>query len=204
MKLRTLKLEDANRMLEWMHNDDIVSNLGKNFKSYTLQDCKDFISHSQTDNSNLHLAITDDTDNYMGTVSLKHIVDNTAEFAIVLHPNAIGLGYARFAIRKILSIGFNKLNLKEIYWNVLKSNIRAIKCYDKNGYKRFVPDGVKYLTWEGGGTALLHKINSIGTRSPKKNSSKHSNPIKAFYLFVIKKLYLQFYQFSKNYRRISL
>lgn len=203
MKLRTLKIEDANRMLEWMHNDDIVSNLGKNFKSYTLQDCKDFISHLQTDNSNLHLAITDDTDNYMGTVSLKHIVDNTAEFAIVLHSNAIGLGYARFAIRKILSIGFNKLNLKEIYWNVLKSNIRAIKCYNKNGYKRFVPDGVKYLTW-GGGTALLHKINSIGTRSPKKNSSKHSNPIKAFYLFVIKKLYLQFYQFSKTYRRISL
>lgn len=146
MKLRTLKLEDANRMLEWMHNDDIVSNLGKNFKSFSLQDCKDFISHSQTDNSNLHLAITDDTDNYMGTVSLKHIVDNTAEFAIVLHSNAIGLGYARFAIRKILLIGFNKLNLKEIYWNVLKSNIRAIKCYNKNGYKRFVPDSVKYLT----------------------------------------------------------
>lgn len=202
MKLRTLKLEDANRMLEWMHNDDIVCNLGKNFKSYILQDCKDFISHSQTDNSNLNLAIIDDTGNYMGTVSLKHIVDGTAEFAIVLHPNAIGLGYARFAIRKILSIGFNKLNLKEIYWNVLKSNIRAIKCYDKNGYKRFVPDTVKYLTWRG--TALLHKINSIGTRSPKKNSSKPSNPIKAFYVFVIKKLYLQFYQFSKTYRSISL
>ena len=145
MKLRALKLEDANRMLEWMHNDDIVSNLGKNFKSYTLQDCKDFISHSQTDKSNLNLAITDDKDNYMGTVSLKHIIDNTAEFAIVLHPKAIGLGYARFAIRKILLIGFNKLNLKEIYWNVLKSNIRAIKCYDKNGYERFVPDSVKYL-----------------------------------------------------------
>ena len=127
MKLRALKLEDANRMLEWMHNDDIVSNLGKNFKSYTLQDCKVFISHSQTDNSNLNLAITDDKDNYMGTVSLKHVVDNTAEFAIVLHPNAIGLGYARFAIPEILSIGFNKLNLKEIYWNVHKSNKRAIK-----------------------------------------------------------------------------
>lgn len=149
MKLRALKLEDANRMLEWMHNDDIVSNLGKNFKSYTLQDCKDFISHSRTDKSNLNLAITDDKDNYMGTVSLKHIIDNTAEFAIVLHPKAIGLGFARFAIHNILSIGFNKLNLKEIYWNVLKSNIRAIKCYDKNGYERFVPDSVKYLTLGG-------------------------------------------------------
>lgn len=153
MKLRTLKLEDANRMLEWMHNDDIVRNLGKNFKSYTLQDCKAFICQSQADNSNLHLAITDDTDNYMGTVSLKHVVDHTAEFAIVLHPNAIGLGYARFAIHKILSLGFNKLNLKEVYWNVLKSNIRAIKCYDKNGYNRFVPDTIQYLTRGGYNTS---------------------------------------------------
>ena len=155
MKLRALKLEDANRMLEWMHNDDIVSNLGKNFKSYTLQDCKNFISHSQTDKSNLHLAITDDADNYMGTVSLKHIVDNTAEFAIVLHPNAIGQGYAKFAIHQILSIGFNELSLKEIYWYVHKSNSRAIKCYDKNGYERFVPDSDKYLILGGYSTTSL-------------------------------------------------
>ena len=120
MKLRALKLEDANRMLEWMHNDDIVSNLGKNFKSYTLQDCKDFISHSQTDKSNLNLAITDDKDNYMGTVSLKHIIDNTAEFAIVLLPKAIGLGYARFAFHKILSIGLKNLISKKSIGMYLK------------------------------------------------------------------------------------
>ena len=202
MKLRALKLEDANRMLAWMHNDDIVSNLGKNFKSYTLQDCKDFISHSQTDKSNLNLAITDDKDNYMGTVSLKHIIDNTAEFAIVLHPKAIGLGFARFAIHNILSIGFNKLNLKEIYWNVLKSNIRAIKCYDKNGYERFVPDSVKYLTL---------RVQHFFTRSillvqdhQRRILQSIAIQLKLFIYSLLKKLYLQFYLFSKTYRSISL
>ena len=203
MKLRALKLEDANRMLEWMHNDDIVSNLGKNFKSYTLQDCKDFISHSQTDKSNLNLAITDDKDNYMGTVSLKHIIDNTAEFAIVLHPKAIGLGFARFAIHNILSIGFNKLNLKEIYWNVLKSNIRAIKCYDKNGYERFVPDSVKYLTLGGVQHFFTRSILLVQDHQRRIYQSI-AIQLKLFIYSLLKKLYLQFYLFSKTYRSISL
>ena len=50
--------------------------------------------------------------------------------------------------------GFNKLSLKEIYWYVHKSNSRAIKCYDKNGYKRFVPDSDKYLILGGYSTSL--------------------------------------------------
>lgn len=203
MKLRALKLEDANRMLEWMHNDDIVSNLGKNFKSYTLQDCEDFIIHSQTDNSNLNLAITDDKDNYMGTVSLKHIIEDCAEFAIVLHPKAIGLGYARFAIHKILSIGFNKLNLKEIYWNVLKSNIRAIKCYDKNGYERFVLDSVKYLIWGGVQHFFTRSILLVQDHQRRIYQSI-AIQLKLFIYSLLKKLYLQFYLFSKTYRSISL
>ena len=202
MKLRALKLEDANRMLEWMHNDDIVSNLGKNFKSYTVQDCEYFIIHSQTDNSNLNLAITDDKDNYMGTVSLKHIIDNTAEFAIVLHPKAIGLGFARFAIHNILSIGFNKLNLKEIYWNVLKSNIRAIKCYDKNGYERFVPDSVKYLTL--GVQHFFTRSILLVQDHQRRIYQSIAIQLKLFIYSLLKKLYLQFYLFSKTYRSISL
>ena len=186
-----------------MHNDDIVSNLGKNFKSYTLQDCEDFIIHSQTDNSNLNLAITDDKDNYMGTVSLKHIIEDCAEFAIVLHPKAIGLGYARFAIHKILSIGFNKLNLKEIYWNVLKSNIRAIKCYDKNGYERFVLDSVKYLIWGGVQHFFTRSILLVQDHQRRIYQSI-AIQLKLFIYSLLKKLYLQFYLFSKTYRSISL
>ena len=196
MKLRTLKLEDANRMLEWMHNDDIVSNLGKNFKSYTLQDCKIFISHSQTDKSNLHLAITDDADNYMGTVSLKHIVDNTAEFAIVLHPNAIGQGYAKFAIHQILSIGFNELSLKEIYWYVHKSNSRAIKCYDKNGYERFVPDSVKYLTL-GGVQHFFTRSILLGQDHQRRIHQSIAIQLKLFIYSLLKSFIFSFASFQK-------
>lgn len=37
---------------------------------------------------NLHLAIVDENDEYMGTVSLKNIEEDKAEFAITVRKNA--------------------------------------------------------------------------------------------------------------------
>ena len=36
MKLRKLMAKDAELMLEWMHDDDVVEKLGTNFKEKTL------------------------------------------------------------------------------------------------------------------------------------------------------------------------
>ena len=66
MKLRKLELKDAPLMLEWMHDDDVVQNMKTNFKIKTLEDCEQFINESKVNNANLHLAIVDEFDEYMG------------------------------------------------------------------------------------------------------------------------------------------
>lgn len=93
MKIRKLKPCDAERMLEWMHDTSIVENLQDIFKDKTINDCYNFINNSCS-KSFIHLAITADDDLYMGTISLKHITKDTAEFVIVAHGDAIGKGYA--------------------------------------------------------------------------------------------------------------
>lgn len=139
MKLRKLKYKDAILMLEWMHDLSIINKLQTNFYEKTLEDCQIFIKTANTtSNNNLHLAIVDDADVYMGTVSLKHITENTAEFAIVLRQLAMGKGFSQFAIREIIRIGFKELKLKEIYWCVEPENQRAVRFYDKCGYKRVI------------------------------------------------------------------
>ena len=135
MILRELKEKDAPRMLEWMHDISVVEKLQTNFMDKTIDDCVTFINHSR-DNNNLHLAIADDDDIYMGTVSLKNINNGAAEFAITVHKEAMGKGFSSWAMKKILMKGFNELNLKYIYWCVAKDNLRAIKFYDKNKYTR--------------------------------------------------------------------
>lgn len=136
MNLRKLEIKDAPLMLEWMHDKNVTAGLQKSFSDYTLADCESFISASRNDKKNLHMAIADGNDTYMGTVSLKNINNNSAEFAIAVRTEAMGKGYSKFAMEKIIETGFNSLGLSSIYWYVLKSNLRAIRFYDKNGYEK--------------------------------------------------------------------
>ncbi len=123
-------------MLEWMHDDSVVHDLKTNFLSKTIEDCLSFIESAQDDKENLHLAIADENDEYMGTVSLKHIGDDSAEFGITVRKCAMGKGYAPFAMKEIVQKGFEQYQLQSIYWCVDPDNKRAVRFYDKNGYKR--------------------------------------------------------------------
>lgn len=147
MKLRKLELKDAPLMLEWMHDKSVVEYLGTNFAEKTIEDCKNFILNSLQDKDNLNLAVADDNDEYMGTVSLKHIdtIKGTAEFAITFRASAMGKGFSKFGMKEILAKGINELGLKKIYWCVAEINARAVRFYDKCGYSRTttVPDNVK-------------------------------------------------------------
>lgn len=138
MKLRKLRPEDAELMLQWMHDNSVVEHLGTNFAEKTLEDCQRFIASSQTAENDLHLAVTDGEGEYMGTVSLKHIdrANRTAEFAITVRAAAMGKGYSRFAMERILEMGLGEMGLDAIYWCVAPVNRRAVRFYDKCGYQR--------------------------------------------------------------------
>lgn len=79
MRLRELRMEDAPLMLEWMHDDFVVHDLATNFSEKSIEDCNNFIQYaiSQTSDmskcKDIHMAVVDDNDEYMGTVSLKNI-----------------------------------------------------------------------------------------------------------------------------------
>lgn len=137
MKLRKLQEKDAKYMLEWMHDKDVVKYMQADFMSKTIEDCYNFINSSAIVTNDLHLAIIDDYDEYMGTVSLKHITEKDAEFAITIRSIAMGTGYSAEAMANIIDIGLNKMQLEKVYWCVDPVNIRAVRFYDKNGYKRF-------------------------------------------------------------------
>lgn len=140
MKLRKLKEKDAGLMLEWMHDPFVVKNLQTDFTTKTIDNCRQFIVKAQDVSQNMHLAIVNDEDEYMGTVSLKHLTKENAEFAISIRKGAMGQGYSQFGMTEIIKIGFEKLGLDKIYWCVDPNNERAIKFYDKNGYKRVNPE----------------------------------------------------------------
>ncbi len=136
MILRELNVKDAPLMLEWMHDKDVVKNMSSNFESKTLDDAIDFINNSKKDKNNLHLAIVNDEDEYMGTVSLKKIDYErmTAEFAITVRKCAMHKGYSWYGMKSIIEKAFDELNLESVYWCVSKDNKRAVRFYDKHHF----------------------------------------------------------------------
>ncbi len=134
MFLRKLEVSDAPLMLEWMHDKNVTSKLKTDFASKTIQDAENFIFQSQYDKENLNLAIASDEGEYMGTVSLKHIKEASAEFAITVRSDAMRKGYSWFGMNSILQKAFNEMDLESVYWCVSKDNKRAVRFYDKHGF----------------------------------------------------------------------
>lgn len=149
MKLRALEQRDAPLMLEWMHDENVVEHLSAAFATKTEGDCSRFIEASSHDPQNLNLAIADEADTYMGTVSLKHIdiQRREAEFAISIRRCAMGKGFSRFAMAEIIRRGLEELGLDRIYWCVSPENKRAVRFYDKCGYGRICPETLNVSSW---------------------------------------------------------
>lgn len=156
IRLRHLKKDDVEKMLEWMHDSSINKWFRFDFSSMTVEKVENFIENS-FDNKNQHFAIIDKNDEYLGTISLKNIsyVNKNAEYAIVLRKVAQGRGVSSLATRQILEYAFEKLNLHKVYLNVLANNTIANKFYAKCGFVKegtfrdclFLNDKYEDLNW---------------------------------------------------------
>lgn len=145
-KLRPLKPSDAPFMLEWMHDSDVTQYLRLNGADATKTDALRFIESARDESQTVHRAIVDESDTYLGTVSLKDIKGGEAEYAIALRKCAMGTGAAQVATELIWDYGFETLGLTRIYLNVLEENQRAIRFYTRAG---FSPAGKTTTDYKG-------------------------------------------------------
>lgn len=139
MILRDLEQKDAEFMLEWMHDKNVYSQLGKDFSSMTIDNCRKFIESANKDKeSGRHYAIIDENDEYMGTISMKNIdrVHKRAEYAISCRTKAIGKGFAKRASEEMFERAVSEYGLDMLYLDVYDYNVRAQKLYLKLGFEQ--------------------------------------------------------------------
>lgn len=146
ISLRELQEKDAKLMLEWMHDVDIQKGFKKNMLDATLEDAKAFCKRSEipdelSDGDNLHFAIVNEEDEYLGTISLKSISleNRSAEYAITTRKTVQGQGIAKEATGILLEKAFHEYGLHRVYLSVFADNLAAIHLYEQCG---FVYEGV--------------------------------------------------------------
>lgn len=144
--LRSAKLKDSIRMLEWMNDPEIAKNFNFLDNGITLEEVENFIQNAKVINpqsdENIHLICADGEDQYQGTISLKNInrESGRAEMAIAFHKDCQGSGVAKDAVEEMFDYAKYTLGLNTIYLNHKLENHRAHRFYEKMGWVNTTAD----------------------------------------------------------------
>jgi RimJ/RimL family protein N-acetyltransferase len=89
-------------------------------------------------------------DRFVGTTWLKEVDHwhSSGELAIYMDHEHIGAGYGTDAQRALLTFAFNAIGLNRVWLTAYASNSRAIRSYEKLGFKR---EGLMRQSWRGPG-----------------------------------------------------
>lgn len=136
--LRPLDMEDVDSFVSWLSDTEIRKYLGITSPMNKLGEEK-YIKELYRDEKNINLGIMlKDGDEFIGSVGLHDfsIVHRNAEIGIVIgKKNYWSKGHGTEALRLMMGYGFGQLNLHKIYLRVMEYNPRAIRAYEKVGFK---------------------------------------------------------------------
>jgi UDP-4-amino-4,6-dideoxy-N-acetyl-beta-L-altrosamine N-acetyltransferase len=140
-QLRELQRSDLSALNRWRNDPDVVRHLGANFQFIGLEvDERWFDSYLAGRDRAVRLAVVDtERDRLLGVVYLTdiHRINRSAEFGIMIgEKDAWCRGVGTAATAMILTHGFDNLNLHRIYLSVLAENTRAIRVYEKVGFRQ--------------------------------------------------------------------
>ena len=138
IRLRKLKLEDANELLKYYSNENVYRYLDWNGPE-TLEKSYDIIkiwNKGYIDGWIIRFAIADKvTDKIIGTIFLNEFEGKRAEIGYELSESYWSKGIMSEAIYEILSFGFNQLGLVRIQAFVCEENIASRNLLKKFNFK---------------------------------------------------------------------
>lgn len=141
VRIRALEKKDLDFVMEWVNDPEITKNLSSLFLYPTskeqeekwLENIRNFEATDKV------FAIETLEGVYLGNIGLHRInwKDRNAEVGIVIGKKEDwDKGYGTDAVLTLLDFAFNRMNLHRIYLRVWDFNLRAIKSYEKCGFKK--------------------------------------------------------------------
>ncbi|MCK9330752.1 MAG: GNAT family protein [Candidatus Cloacimonetes bacterium] len=134
--LSPISLDDVEYYTEWLNDFSVTLNLGLTGTNITLEKEKELLN--KLSNQYVFAIIDKDTNKLIGSTGLHHVdfINGCAEFGINIgDKNFWNRNYGTEASTLMLDYAFNILNLNHIHLSVLSFNKRALKCYEKAGFK---------------------------------------------------------------------
>lgn len=139
VQLRAITATDFPQIVAWS-KDEEVSRYFEGDYPLCLEDCPSWLQKAQSDRHNKRFAIvTKDDNEFIGDIELDHITwrSGDAELRVRIgEKTRWDQGFGTDAVRTLLTHAFLRMNLSRIYLRVYSSNLRALRCYQKAGFKK--------------------------------------------------------------------
>ena len=131
--------EDVEKFTEWLNDFETTDYTGRSGILTTLDGERKYLEENSNPEATFVIVTLEDN-KMIGTVSLEDInwINRTATLGIFIGDKEFrSKGYGTEAIRLILEYGFKYMNLYNIKLDLMEFNERALKCYEKCGFKGY-------------------------------------------------------------------
>lgn len=140
IKLRAYKKEELPLVVEYINDPEVKRNVNPGIPYiYTLEDEEKWYENCSASNDTYHFAIeTLDTREYIGGCGINEVDFKNSKVTIGIfigNKEYWGKGYGTDAIKTLTSFIFDQMNINKIKLSVYAFNKRAMRCYEKCGFK---------------------------------------------------------------------
>lgn len=137
--LRAREMEDIDSFVSWLNDEDIRQYLLMTSPINRIRD-REFVEQLYKDDRNMPLGIVlKENDQLIGNIALIKISlpNRNASLGIFIgNKEYWSKGYGTEALNLMVGYAFDTLNLHRIYLTVFEYNKRAMRAYEKAGFKR--------------------------------------------------------------------
>jgi RimJ/RimL family protein N-acetyltransferase len=128
---------DAEKFTEWLNDLEVAYNINFHNRSINVEKEKEILNKLSKEHN--YSIIDINTNGLLGNCGYNYLdhLNQTGEIGIIIgNKDYWNKGYGTEAIILLLDYGFKALNLHNISLWTNSFNKRAIKCYEKVGFKR--------------------------------------------------------------------
>ncbi|MBT3465410.1 GNAT family N-acetyltransferase [archaeon] len=130
--------KNISKLVKWMNDLDVAMYTCQATRKHTIETSKKFQEECLNDMSIHYYGIFTNDGNLIGGLDLREIdsINRTASLGIIIGEKEYwDKGYGTESTKLLLDYGFNILNLNNIMLEVFDFNPRAIRVYEKCGFK---------------------------------------------------------------------
>ena len=155
--------DDAHTFTEWVNDAEVAASVGLTRRIINVTRERDALAKLVGEPYHFSIVALDG-DRLIGNCGMRDVsaVDRTGELGILIGDKRLwNRGFGTDAVRLLLRFAFLTLNLNNVNLNAHSFNQRAIRCYEKCGFKRcgYWPDSW-YHDGELHGTVMMYVLRA--------------------------------------------